>query len=164
MIERLSEANPGWKVEREADGSFTMSPIGLLSSTRAVATYALLRSWVDSGAGGQIFDSSTGFGMPDQALLSPDASWMSAEHWAAIPENERDTSGNTPPDVWIEIASHTDSPHNLIGKLQRARRYGAAYVLLIDPYRRTTWSDGEAPPNFPTDFTSVYDAGMNPRQ
>jgi Uma2 family endonuclease len=53
----------------------------------------------------------------------------------------------------------TDRAWALIAKLQRYRAYGAVFVLLIDPYNRTTWSDGAAPPGFPTDYTSVFDAG-----
>ncbi|HEY5349114.1 MAG TPA: hypothetical protein VIJ64_05265 [Candidatus Lustribacter sp.] len=92
-LEMISAANPGWKVELEADGSIT---------------------------------------------------WISAERWNAVPSNNREEYAHIVPDV---------------AKPQRYRRYGAAYVLLIDPYKRTTWSDGTLPPGFPTDFTSVFDAG-----
>jgi Uma2 family endonuclease len=160
-IEQLSEANPGWKVEREADGSFTMSPTGNLSGIRGSELVLLLKQWVRAGAGGQVFDSSTGFRMPDGAILSPDASWMSADRWNAIPLAEREGYGRTVPDVCIEVASRTDSARDLIRKLQRLRGYGVAFALLIDPYTRTTWSDGQPPPNFPTDFTSVFDAGKS---
>ena len=102
-IEQIAEANPGWKVEREADGSFTMSPPnGSLSGTHEMALYKILIDWNEK-ADGQLFSSA---------------------------------------------------------KLQHFRGCGATYVLLIDPFRRRTWSEGTPPPDFPTDFTSVFDAGM----
>jgi Uma2 family endonuclease len=50
------------------------------------------------------------------------------------------------PDVVIEIASRTDRPNLLRAKLVRCRALGARNVLLLDPQRGATWSDG-TPPN-----------------
>ena len=111
-LEEVSDANPGWKVEREADGSITMSPTG------------------------------------------------SSQRWRSLSPAERLDYGGLIPDVCIEVVSKTDNPMHLIEKLQRYRGYGAAYVLLIDPFGRSTWCDGVAPDGFPTDFTSVFDAGL----
>lgn len=158
-LEEVSAANPGWKVEREADGSFTMSPTGTISGARGFALAWLLLDWQRS-AGGILFDSSTGFTMPDKAVLSPDAAWIAQARWSAVPQSRRDEWVAIVPDVCIEIASKTDSFHDLVGKIQRYRRYGAAYALLIDPYGRRALSEGHPPAGFPTDFTSVFDAGM----
>lgn len=157
-IETVADANPGWKVEREADGSFTMSPTGIRSGAHNVALILLLAEW-QKRAGGQLLESSTGFTMPDKSLRSPDASWISSDRWSALSEAEKDGYGRIVPDVCIEVASRTDSVDYLIAKLQRFRRFGATYVLLIDPWTRKTWSDGVMPFGFPTDFTSVFDAG-----
>jgi Uma2 family endonuclease len=157
-LEKISEANPGWKVELETDGSITMSPSGTVSGARDVVLLVLLGEWQKNNAG-SLFGPATGFEMPDGAVLSPDAAWISEERWAAIPVIERKGYVRIVPDVCIEIASETDRALTLIAKLQRYRAYGAAYVLLIDPYNRSTWNDGTLPPGFPTDFTRVFDAG-----
>ena len=157
-LEAASEANPGWKVEREADGSFTMSPTGTMSGLHDTQVVALLLHW-QKQAGGQLFGSSTGFTMPDESLLSPDATWISAERWSAVPDVLKIGYAPIVPDVCVEVVSRTDEVGYLIAKLQRYRRYGATYVLLVDPWRRKTWSDGVMPFGFPTDFTSVFDAG-----
>jgi Uma2 family endonuclease len=158
-LEEISEANPGWKVELEPDGSITMSPAGTLSGRRDVALLALLLHW-QKHHGGELYGPAPGFKMPDGAVLSPDAAWISTERWAAIPVAERKGYARIVPDICIDIASETDHDSGLVTKLKRYRAYGAAYVLLIDPYTRTTWGDGVAPPEFPTDFTSVFDAGI----
>ena len=157
-LEEISEANPGWKVELEADGSITMSPSGTVSGPRDVALLALLLDW-RKHSGGVLFGPATGFKMPDGAVLSPDGAWISDERWAAIPAAKRKGYVRIVPDVCVEVASETDRVSELVTKLQRYRAYGAAYVLLIDPCNRSTWSDGVLPPGFSTDFTSVFDAG-----
>jgi Uma2 family endonuclease len=123
-----------------------------------MALCALLIEW-NKRAGGQLFGSSTGFTMPDKSVLSPDAAWISAERWHGVPTKDRADYAHIVPDICIEVASRTDHAGDLIGKLQRYRAYGASYVLLVDPYKRATWSDGVRPFGFPTDFISVFDAG-----
>ena len=156
-LEAVAEANPGWKVELEADGSLTMSPAFTVSGLHDAALYELMIAW-KARAGGKLFASSTGFTMPDGAILSPDASWISAERWAAVTIEQRMTYTSIVPDICIEIASKTDRILRLTQKLHRYRDFGASYVLLIDPWKRTTWSDGERPADFPPDFSSVFDA------
>ena len=159
-LEQLSEANPGWKIERETDGSFTMSPTGTVTGFQGAALMFLLGAWMQH-AGGRVSDSSAGFAMPDGSVLSPDAAWTSEERWNAIPAQQRAGYVRLVPDVCIEIASESDHPTDLVEKLERFRAFGARYVLLIDPFARCTWSDGDAPPDFPTDFSSVFDAGLD---
>jgi Uma2 family endonuclease len=159
-LERLSAANPGWKIERDADGTTTMSPTGTVTGFQGTALALLLAAWTQQ-ARGYVSDSSTGFTMPDGSVLSPDAAWTSVERWSAIPQLQRSGYVRLVPNVCIEIASEWDRISDLIKKLRRFRSYGAEYVLLIDPASRTTWSDGELPPHFPTDFTTVFDAGLD---
>jgi Uma2 family endonuclease len=159
-LEAVSEANPGWKVELEADGSLTMSPTFTVSGLHDAALYKLLFAWTES-AGGWVFPSSTGFTMPNGAILSPDASWISAERWSAVTIKERKSYTRIVPDICIEMASETDRILRLTQKLRRFREHGASYVLLIDPWKRTIWSDGERPADFPTDFSSVFDAVLS---
>jgi Uma2 family endonuclease len=157
-LEEITEANPGWKVELEADGTITMSPSGTMSGRGDVALLALLLAW-QTQSGGELFGPATGFTMPDGSVLSPDGAWISTERWDAIAAKDRKGYVRIVPDVCIEIVSETDRPTDLIAKLHRYRAYGAAYVLLIDPYSRSSWSDGTLPAGFPTDFTRVFDAG-----
>jgi len=37
------------------------------------------------------------------------------------------------------------------------RELGTQYVVLIDPYRRKVWADGDRPADFPEDFSSLFD-------
>ena len=156
----VAEDNPGWKVELEAGGSLTMSPTFTVSGLNDAALYKLLFAWAER-AGDRVFPSLSGFRMPDGAILSPDASWISSERWSAITIEERKSDTNIVPDVCVEIASETDRILRLRQKVRRYREYGASYVLLIDRWKRTIWSDGVLPADFPMDFSSIFDAGLS---
>lgn len=107
---------------------------------------AALARWKDSAdEPGACFDSSTGFTLPDGSLISPDATWIARDRWLALSEDEREGYAPIVPDVVIEIASRTDRPTFLRAKLARCRALGARYVLLLDPQRGETWSDGTPP-------------------
>ncbi len=155
----LSDANPGWKIEREPDGSITMSPpAGALSGTRNIALAMLVARWNGEPAKGKVFDSSAGFTMPDRSVRSPDVSWIAMRRWDALSPDERDSFTRIVPDVWIELRSKADAVAALKRKLLRCREQGATYVVLVDPYERCVWTDGEPPSGFPTDYTPVFDA------
>jgi Uma2 family endonuclease len=156
-LERISRDNPGWQVERVGTGSLLMSPTSSAGSTKN-AELAYQLAVFAKAHGGVVFDSNGGFTLPDQSVLSPDGAWMRRERWAALSAKARDSYAPIVPDVWIELRSKTDDALRLRTKLQRVKSYGAAYVLLIDPYERITWSEGEPPPNFSLDLEAIYDA------
>ncbi len=156
-LERYSEANPGWKIEREADGTIVMSPTNGETGRRNMRLAALLTTWNDGAAAGECFDSSTGFRMPDGSILSPDASWIEGRRWHALSPAEREDYAPLVPDVCIELVSKSDSLGEATAKARRYRAYGARYVIVIDPQTKTLWSDGEPPSGFPTDLSRVMD-------
>ncbi len=156
-LERFSDANPGWQVEREADGTIAMSPTNSEGGRRNARLIGILLEWNDRGDVGEVFESSTGFKMPDGAILSPDAAWIGRERWLALPEEQRSSYAPIVPDVCIEIVSPSQSFESTVVKARRYRAYGATFVLVLDPQRHALWSDGDAPENFPTDFSRIID-------
>jgi Uma2 family endonuclease len=154
-LERISEDNPGWQVEREGVASLLMSPTSSSGSKKNAELAHQLYMYAKH-FGGEVFESSGGFTLPDKSVFSPDAAWMRAERWAALPPKIQDSYAPIVPDVWIELRSKTDNPLRLQAKLRRIKSFGAAYVLLIDPYERTTWSEGAPPPNFTLDLEAIY--------
>jgi Uma2 family endonuclease len=156
-LERISRDNPGWQIEREGAGSLLMSPTTPAGGAKnAELVYQL--SLYGKRYGGVVIDSSGGFTFPDRSVLSPDGAWIRAERWAALPPKVRDTYAPLIPDVWVELRSKTGDALKLRAKLQRVRSFGATYVLLIDPYDRTTWSEGEPPAHFSLDLEAIYNA------
>jgi Uma2 family endonuclease len=154
---RVSEANPGWKVELDADGTLLMSPpAGMASSRRNVMLAVMIHRWAEEH-GYVSFDSSAGFELPDKSVRSPDAALVREIDWRALTEVEQDSFGPLVPAIAIELASKTDRPSRLQTKLRRMRELGTAYVVLIDPDRREVWTDGDRPTDFPQDFSDLFD-------
>jgi Uma2 family endonuclease len=156
-LERVSEENPGWKIERDSRGGLVMSPTTSSGGAKSSALNHQIFVFA-ARVGGKSFDSSTGFTLPDNSVLSPDAAWISEGRWSALTPKARDSYAPIVPDVWIELLSKTDNRLVLQAKLQRIKAFGARYVLLVDPYERTLWSEGEPPDGFVLDDEAIFDA------
>jgi len=145
-IERFAAQNPGYRFERDVDGTLVVSPTGSAGGLRNARLVAALFAWNESlSQPGFCFDSSTGFALTDGSLISPDAAWIAHDRWTALTDDEREGYAPLVPDIVVEIASKTDRPAALRRKLVRCRLLGAAYVVFLDPFRNEHWSDGVAP-------------------
>jgi len=133
----LSERNPGYQFERTADGRMVVSPTGGKSGRRSGEVIGQLRDWNRRTELGVVFDSSTGFHLPDGSLLSPDASWIRRERWERLGPEEREGFGSFCPDAVFEVRSSSQTPQELREKMQIYLRNGARIGVLIDPYTRT---------------------------
>lgn len=156
-IERVSRDNPGWQVERDANGSLLMSPNASRNSPKNVELVVQLHAYAKAN-GGKGFGPDAGFTMPDKALLSPDGSWIAEDRWWALTENQRDSYATIVPDICAELVSKSDSALRIRHKVERYREYAARYAIMIDPGRREEFSFGEPPPGFALDLEAIYDA------
>jgi Uma2 family endonuclease len=152
---RTSVENPGWRIERDADGALLMTPpTGIETSRRNAALTSMLFEWAKRN-GYVALDSNGGFRLPDTSIVAPDGSLISKETYAQLTAEERDGFFPGTPEVAIELCSHTDNPVELRLKLERLRRAGTSYVVLVDPYRGVIWTEGVAPVGFDLDFTQL---------
>ncbi len=132
----LSERNPGYQFERTADGRLVVSPTGGVSGRRSGEVFGQLREWNSRTGAGVVFDSSTGFRLPDGSVLSPDASWVRRERWEAVPREEREGFLPLAPDAAFEVRSRHQSQEELREKVHVYLRNGARIAVLVDPYAR----------------------------
>lgn len=103
-------ANPDAVLELAADGQLiTITPTGGETGRRNTRLLTRLQSWADLRGGWEVFDSSTGFRLPDDSLLSPDACVVKQERWQALSPEQRRTFPPLCPDLVIELASASDS-------------------------------------------------------
>ena len=103
-------ANPDAVLELAADGQLiTMTPTGGETGRRNTRLLTRLQSWADLQGGWEVFDSSTGFRLPDHSVLSPDACVVKQERWQALSPEQRRTFPPLCPDLVIELASASDS-------------------------------------------------------
>lgn len=80
-----------------------------------------------------MFDSSTGFLLPNGAQRSPDASWVTADRWQALSADDRESFPPLCPDLVIELLSPSDAPAAVRSKMEEYVAAGARLGWLIDP-------------------------------
>ncbi len=136
----LCVQNPELRIERSSEGNLTvMTPAGGESSHRNLRIATALSLWADQDGTGTAFDSSAGFLLPNGAMRSPAASWVSNTRLAELrPDQKR---GFIPlcPDFVIELRSPTDRLPDLQAKMEEYRANGAKLGWLIDPDERRVY-------------------------
>ncbi len=133
----LSERNPGYQFERTAKGELIVTPTGIEGGRRSLELGRQLGNWAIRDGTGVAFDSSTGFRLPDGALLSPDASWVRRERWDALTPEQRRKFGPLCPDAVFEVRSESQSLAELRDKMRAYLANGTRLGVLIDPESRT---------------------------
>ncbi len=95
----LSAANRDLKLERNVKGELIVNPATRWQTGRFNSSISgeLYLWWRNSGERGLVFDSSTGFILPNGATRSPDASWVSQQRWDALTPEEKGTFANICP-------------------------------------------------------------------
>ena len=90
--------------------------------------------------GGRAGGPTARFVMPDGARLGPDAYWISAERWNALPPEARTPPfAAVVPDFVAEIVSPSNRPAELADKVRRYLEGGARLVWVINArLRRVT--------------------------
>ncbi|MFQ3617554.1 MAG: Uma2 family endonuclease [Cyanobacteriota bacterium] len=128
------QINSAHQFERTAQGEIIiMSPTGSESGNRNASLTVQVGSWAERDGSGLIFDSSTGFTLPNGAVRSPDVSWIGRSRWDAIPPEQRKKFAPICPDFVIELRSESDDLGMLKDKMQEYIENGAALGWLIDP-------------------------------
>ena len=122
------------RMERTAQGELIiMAPAGGNSGARNSSVNAQLFNWAAQRRSGRVFDSSTGFVLPNGANRSPDASWVSDEQLAAIPAEKMERFLPVCPHFLVEILSPTDSLRKTIEKMEEYMANGAKLGWFINP-------------------------------
>jgi Uma2 family endonuclease len=144
---QVCAANPEAVLELDADGSLIeMPPTGGASGARNQTLGASLWLAIEQGRLPlKLFDSSTGFLLPDGSVRSPDASVVRLDRWQALSEAEREGFAPICPDLVVELASPSDEPQALRRKMAAYMANGASLGWLLLPQSRTVevWTAAE---------------------
>jgi Uma2 family endonuclease len=139
-------ANPEAVLELAADGTLIeMTPTGGSTGARNSRLVAQLENWaVAADLGWIVFDSSTGFLLPDGSVRSPDASVVRLDRWQALSAAERESFAPICPDLVVELASPSDELEDLRRKMVAYMTNGARLGWLLLPQKRTVevWTAG----------------------
>ena len=134
QFEQLAVVNRDLRLERASDGELSvMSPTGGETGSRNVELATEFVNWNRKYKLGKVFDSSTGFNLPNGATRSPDVAWVAIERWNQLSETERQTFAPICPDFVLELRSPSDSLNELRKKMQEYIANGASLGWLINP-------------------------------
>jgi Uma2 family endonuclease len=125
------------RLELTAKGELiVMPPTGWESGKRNSNLNLDLGLWNRQTGLGIVFDSSTGFILPNGAILSPDAAWVTSERLIELNPNPE---GFLPlaPDFVIELRSATDRLKPLQEKMREYQANGVRLGWLLNPKDRT---------------------------
>ena len=134
----VCHANPNAVLELDAGGHLIhMTPTGSETGARNSRLVMRLLLWADQQGGWRVFDSSTGFRLPDGSVLSPDASLLRQERWQALTPEQRRGFAPLCPDLVVELASPSDEGHRgltaLRHKMAAYQANGAQLGWLLIP-------------------------------
>ena len=130
---RLCQDNRDYRFERTANGDLIiMPPTGSETGRRNADLTFQLQAWSYQNKQGVVFDSSSGFKLPNGAERSPDASWVTRERWNALTPEQRERFAPLCPDFVVELRSKSDALKTLQEKMQEYIDNGARLCYLID--------------------------------
>jgi Uma2 family endonuclease len=140
QFERLCRKYENLRLELTSTGELIVMPGtgGETGLRNADLTYQL-RAWTKTDRTGVCFDSSTIFALPNNALRSPDASWVRLDRWDALTQRQRERFPPLCPDFVVELRSRTDRLPVLFRKMSEYMANGASLGWLIDPSTRTVY-------------------------
>lgn len=125
------------RIERDGTGDVSiMPPAGWETAAKNAEITHQLQDWARMDGTGRAADSSAGYVLPNGAVRSPDASWVSNERLAALSEDQKTRFLPICPDFVIELRSATDPLPQLKAKMAEYLACGAVLGWLIDPANR----------------------------
>jgi Uma2 family endonuclease len=126
------EMNPnGDIIIREPTWSYT----GLYNQKVAAELY----NWNKDSKAGLIFDSSSGFTLPNGAVRSPDVSFVSKVRWNNLSVADKQKYADICPDFVVEIRSESEGGKSLRAKMKEWIDNGCILAWMIDPKKKETF-------------------------
>ena len=135
----VAQLNKDLRLELSAEGDLiVMPPTGIDTGDRNAEITMQLRQWAKRDGKGKAFDSSTGFRLPNNAVRSPDASWVSYAALNALPKTRKKFPLLCPEFV-LELRSDSDRLNAAKAKMQEYMENGAELGWLIDPQEQRVY-------------------------
>lgn len=134
QFEQICHNNCNLKFERSARGSLViMALTDGETGERNAELNGQLWMWNRQARLGHLYDSSTGFRLPNGAIRSPNAAWVSQSRWTALTLDQRKKWVPLCPDFIVELKSPSDEVEDLRLKMQEYVENGLLLGWLINP-------------------------------
>ena len=136
----VAQLNKDLRMELSAEGDLIVMPPagGNTGSRNSTLTY-YFEAWSRRDKRGKIFDSSTGFRLPNGAVRSPDVSWVSKAKLDTLTYEQMEKYPPICPEFVLELRSPTDRLSVVKEKMQEYMENGAELGWLIDPQERCVY-------------------------
>jgi Uma2 family endonuclease len=135
---QLAAINRDVRLELTAKGELIiMPPTGGETGKRNIDLEGQLWLWNRQNQLGEVFNSSTGFRLPNGAIRSPDAAWIKMERWESLTEEQRKKFLPICPDFALELISESDELKDTQKKMQEYLDNGLGLGWLINPKNQT---------------------------
>ncbi len=132
--------HPDARIERESDGEIIIMPPAFTETGgKNSSLTALVWLWAREDGTGRAFESSTGFTLPNRALRSPDASWVSNKRWNELSDEEKAGFSRISPDFVVELRSTSDRLSKIQAKMSEYIANGSSLGWLIDPIEQKVY-------------------------
>jgi Uma2 family endonuclease len=150
------QMNPALKFERDPDGNILLMALtGGTTGPRNTKIISKLDNWAEQSGLGLVFDSSTGFRLPNQSYRSPDAAWVSNLSWAQLSELEKVKFPPLCPEFVVELMSESDSLKDAKHKMEEYMQNGCKLGWLINPNSEEVYIyEGDASPKIVKGFNN----------
>ena len=136
-FEKLCAANDLVRLERTKEGKIIVNaPAGGDTGSGNSEIITQLTVWWRDHRRGRVFDSNTGFFLPDGSSLSPDAAYATADQMRGLTKEDRKHFLRFTPAFVIELLSASDSLSDARKKMEVWSANGAKLGWLVDPYSR----------------------------
>jgi Uma2 family endonuclease len=134
QFEQLCAQNRDTKFELTSQGELiVMSPTGSESGRQNGDLFGQIWYWNRQTKLGIVFDSSTGFTLPNDAKRSPDVSWIIKSRWDELTIKQKRKFAPLSPDFVIELLSPNDRLSDVQSKMTEYQACGVKLGWLIYP-------------------------------
>ena len=135
---QLCRANPDVKFERTSRGELVIvAPTGGETGSCNFEIAVDFGIWNRQTKLGVCFDSSTCFRLPNQALRSPDVSWIKQDRWDALTPDQKAKFPPIAPDFVLELMSPSDDFNDAQAKMREYIENGVQLGWLINRKTRS---------------------------
>ena len=131
------QSNRDLHIEWTATGEvIVMPPAFSDTGNRNLKIAQQLANWSDQDGAGEVFDSSSGFTLPNGATRSPNVAWVKLEQWNALSKDQQASFAPICPDFVVELRSSSDALKTLQEKMEEYIDSGEELGLLIERKNR----------------------------
>ncbi len=134
LLARFNALNKETRMERTAEGHWLIMPgVGGTLGIANIRLTTRLYVWNEVEARGVAFSSCIGYHLPDGAVRSPDASWVSRKRWKKLTKKQKKGFPPLCPDFVAEFVGPPQGLPEMQDKMREYLENGARLGWLIDP-------------------------------